>query len=91
MKATQRVYVTVGGPARGESRGVPKPNPSWYFEWVGGGYNSVNAPTKEEALAAATELGRPKGHIRVTLVPDERTFTTDAAQQAAIVQRHWTD
>lgn len=54
---------------------------NWFFNWVGGGYNSVRASTKAEALALATTLGSAReyapGKMTVTLVPDVNTLVRD--------------
>lgn len=56
---------------------------TWFFNWVGGGYNSVRARTKQEALEKARKLGAPReyrpGQMTVGLVPDERTLVRDPA------------
>lgn len=62
-------------------------NKTWYFEWNGEGYNSVNAPSKVEAIKAATELGKSPDGKRVTLVPNESTLTADAKEIEAIEKR----
>jgi hypothetical protein len=49
----------------------------WYFEWCGGGYNTVHAKNKREAYRAATAMGLPGGGMIVTLYPDYDSFTTD--------------
>lgn len=48
----------------------------WFFHWVGGGYNSVLADTREEALEAAKLLGSPTARFN-GLVPDESTLVED--------------
>lgn len=50
----------------------------WMFNWVGGGYNTVFAKTKAEALRKARAMGKPNvsrgGGMTVTLVPDAKSF-----------------
>lgn len=45
----------------------------WLFNWVGGGYNTVFANTKAEALRAARAMGKGDG-MRMTLVPDPKSL-----------------
>lgn len=47
----------------------------WSWEWIGGGFNSCHANSKEEAIQKAYEMGVAKGHREVTLLPDERSFS----------------
>lgn len=63
----------------------------WYFEWLGGGYNSVHAENKRAAIAAAKQLGKPSMSMTVTLVPNKDTFTTDPKKQQAIEARWFMD
>lgn len=53
--------------------------PTWLFNWVGGGYNTVQADTREEALRLAKAKGAPSGTFN-GLTVDERTLhvATDA-------------
>lgn len=53
--------------------------PTWLFNWVGGGYNTVQANTREEALQLARAKGAPSGTFN-GLTVDERTLhiATDA-------------
>jgi hypothetical protein len=60
----------------------------WYFEWKGGGYNSVLATSKKQAIKLATEMGKPSGGMTVTLIPIPSTFTTDQKKQVAM-DRKW--
>ncbi len=50
----------------------------WSWQWVNGGFNSCFAHTKDEAILKAKVMGMPvaKG-MQVTLVPDEKTFSSD--------------
>lgn len=52
---------------------------TWLFNWIGGGYNTVRASTREEALRKAKELAP-----RTKLVVDEETLhvATDAEVRA---------
>lgn len=43
---------------------------NYFFRWKGGGYNSVIATSKKEALQKATEMGKGNDVRKVTLVPD---------------------
>lgn len=58
------------GPAVHGRRGALMEETTWFFNWVGGGYNSVWARTKREALEKARKLA-------VGFVPDERTMVRD--------------
>lgn len=49
----------------------------WSFQWKEGGFNSVMAESKQEAIRLATAMGRPvPGGMKVTLTPDPATFRT---------------
>lgn len=51
---------------------------NYFFRWRGGGYNSVMATSKKEALQKAFEMGRGNGVRTVTLVPDVKSVKRDA-------------
>jgi hypothetical protein len=57
----------------------------WTWEWIGGGYNSCTASSREEALSKAMEM--TTGPAR--LVPDISTIrpVTDAEMRA--IERSW--
>lgn len=48
---------------------------NWFFHWVGGGYNSVRASSKREAIENAKNLAR-----FTKLIPDEKSFLRDPQQ-----------
>lgn len=43
----------------------------WIWEWAGGGYNTVMASSKEEALKLAKEKGAPSGTFKGLTVREE--------------------
>lgn len=51
---------------------------NYFFLWKGGGYNSVMATSKKEALQKATEMGKGNDVRKVTLVPDADSLKRDA-------------
>ena len=50
----------------------------YIFNWIGGGFNDIHGDTREEAIANATEFGKPReyrpGKFTKGLVPDAGTF-----------------
>jgi len=56
---------------------------NWHFNWSVGGYNSVFASTKEEALEKAQALGKGwnSGQV-VNLVPDADFVITRASDKS---------
>ena len=57
----------------------------WVFDWVGGGYNTVFAPTKAAALRKAREMGKPvPGGMTVTLKPDAKSFRLYSERDPAV-------
>lgn len=45
---------------------------NWFFHWLNGGYNSVRASSKREALAKAKKLAE-----FTVLIPDPKSFIRD--------------
>jgi hypothetical protein len=66
-------------------------NKCWYFQWAGGGYNSILAPNKRSALAGAIEMGKPGGGMTVTLKPIPSSFTTNPKKQDQMASRWFMD
>lgn len=67
-------------------------NKIWYFEWAGGGYNSVSAPDRSTALKLAQEKGQPSkepGGMTVTLVPIESTLRVVTVQELIEIDQKW--
>jgi hypothetical protein len=69
---------------------------TWMFNWNGGGYNTVVADTKEEALELATTLGEPRtytrnGEERTTkgLIPNPDTFRIVTVQEVMEEDARW--
>lgn len=54
----------------------------WVFNWAGGGYNSVSAETKAEALKLAREISK-------NLVPSANTFRVVEAAEMNAIDRAW--
>jgi len=66
-------------------------NRAWSFQWQGGGYNSVFAASREEALAMAKELGKPtsyRGGYTKGLIVREDTLTDNPSQLAALDKQY---
>lgn len=51
---------------------------NYFFRWHGGGYNSVMATSKKEALQKAIEMGKANRFRTVSLVPDADSIKRDA-------------
>lgn len=71
-------------------------NPTYYFEWKGGGYNTVTAKDKREAMRKARELGAPRDvewgnkTIRTKgLTPIAGSFRAGTPQQIREWERKW--
>ncbi len=64
-------------------------NKIWTWNWVGGGYNSCLAKSRDEAVKLAIELGTPKWEGRVVLVPDLKTFKAVTPAEMNEIDRHW--
>ena len=60
----------------------------WLFNWMGGGYNTVNASTRAEALQKAKTLGMGDGH-RTTLVVNEGSLRQASQAEIDAEDRHW--
>jgi hypothetical protein len=46
---------------------------TWLFNWIGGGYNTVSAETRDEALRLARKKGAPSSTFK-GLTVDESTL-----------------
>jgi len=57
---------------------------TWFFNWFGGGYNTVRAYTRTEALKKAIKLGAPYEYapdkFTIRLAPDPKTLIRDPMQ-----------
>jgi len=51
----------------------------WLFNFVSGGWNSVIAPTREQAIQIANETYNPGGG-KEPLVPDANTFRVETSE-----------
>lgn len=65
----------------------------WSFLWQGGGFNSVFASSKEEAIELAKQFGKPRPHSTVNayLIPDENTFSDDPERYHALCDMYAMD
>jgi hypothetical protein len=67
----------------------------YYFEWLGGGYNSVHATDKRQAVKLANEMGKATeyapGKMTVGLKPNPKSFTTNEKKQKELDRKWWTD
>lgn len=65
-------------------------NEIWTWDWVGGGYNSCMARSREEAIRKAREIGKPtSGGMSVTLVPNLHSLRQVSSQEMSAIDRSW--
>lgn len=68
---------------------IPKvPKSTWFFNWQGGGYNTVQASSKKEAVAAAVAFAASCTGV-TKLVPVESSFKVVSDAELAKIDREY--
>lgn len=61
---------------------------TWLFNWTNGGYNTVQAETREEALVLAKKIGEP-GVVFRGLTVDESSLHIAAPGEVAKIDKYY--
>jgi acetyl-CoA acetyltransferase len=63
--------------------------PTWAFDWQGGGYNTVTAGNASQALQRAVALGLTNESRKVTLTPVPSSIRIVSDNEMADLDRHY--